>query len=238
MASVNGVPFASVNATSGTIPINNSGSFADSPVSYDSSNALVNSASELNLFIDAGIVGSYKLYNNAQGGFGFVPYDTGLKWGFYNGDPVFSSETFLDCQIINTPAQGGFFGSSLAFKTQKSLLFSTSPFDTTETILEIKPFDFNSGEGGVNIFGGSIAEPLNSSYFNVVGDDGNPPFYKYSNAVAKFQGAMVGVVFPNVPTENRDMMQGEAGMVIYNTTDNKLQVYVDDPIASRWENLN
>jgi hypothetical protein len=237
MPSVNGISFAGFNPSSTFLPIHSqigtSSTYGDSPVSYDSSNALVNSASEFNLFIDSGIVGSYKLYNNAQGGFGFVPSGTGLKWGYYNSSPIFGPETFLDCQIINTPAANGYYGSSLAFRTQKYIVQMATGGDNTQTILSIKPHSFVDGEGGVTIFGGR-ANTFNSSYFNVIGDDTIAPFYKYDNTVAKFMGQMVGVVFPLVPTSNRDMMVTENGMVIFNSTDNKLQVYAN----GAWVNLH
>jgi hypothetical protein len=47
-------------------------------------------------------------------------------------------------------------------------------------------------------------------------------------------GQMSAVVFPNVPTLNRDMMPPENGMVLYNTTDNKLQVWAN----GSWVNLH
>ena len=80
MAIVNGVPFASLNPTSGTIPINNSDSFADSKLSTWGVDNNIRQVQ--NSFIDNTI----GIFVDADG-YGTVPASkNGIEWGIFNLD--------------------------------------------------------------------------------------------------------------------------------------------------------
>lgn len=220
MAIVNGVPFASVNPTSGVMPINSSGSFADSTLSSWTNDNIrqiqpSGTPSTFGIFTDANL---YSTTQNAQ---------DGIQWGIMNMDSgSFGTDTFLDCSIGLRPAAMNLFGSGLAFRGQTNSVFSPPLVNTQVTLFSIDPFNFMTYEGGTTIWGGD-AFSIPGAYLNVIGDRGFPPSYKYDYAIARFDGGMTGVVFPKVDSSSQSMMSAEDGMVLYNTSTNKLQVYAN-----------
>ena len=221
MAIVNGVPFASLNPTSGTIPINNSDSFADSKLSTWGANDNIRQVQDstvdntLGIFVDAD-------------GYGTVPASkNGIEWGIFNLDEgTFGTNTFLDCSIGLTPAPTNLFGSGIVIRTQASVLFSPEIVDTQVDMLSVKPFSFFTNEGGTAVLGGRSLTST-SAYFNVRGDDGYPPPSKNDYACARFDGTMTAIVVPKVDSSRQSMMTPESGMILYNSTTNKFQGYAN-----------
>lgn len=222
----------STNPTDTYYPINDNGSFADGKLredsnatsvfnSYDFTISRIANPSKVNLFSD--------LQNDA----GSVESNQGIQWGYNNANEGWGPGTWIDCSIVNTSTFTGAFGSTLLFKAQKSFEFSPSFVDTQQVALAIKPWNFMSNTGGISIYGGDDTSSENT-YLNVHGDSSFPPFYKSTYSVAKFSGGMSGVVFPNVTTSSQSMMMAENGMVLYNSTTNKLQVYAN----GTWVNLH
>jgi len=217
---------APVNPTNNYIPYNNSGVFADSKLRQDAPTRRIYNSFDLQISRQ-GFPSVLGLYQDANGGFGQVIPGQGIQWGYENGDPVFGPENSMDCSIINLPAPAGFFGSALAIRTQKQTSSVAPGVDNQQVGLTVRPWDFMFSEGGVTVYGGD-ANTWTNSYLNVIGDDGFPPAYKFNNSVVKFAGQSSGVVFPSVPAANQAMMIAENGMVIYNNTTKKLQVYADN----------
>lgn len=225
-------PPTPINPTNTYLPYNNSGVLADSKLRQDQPTRRIYNSFDLQISRQ-GFPSVLGLYQDANGSFGQVIPDQGIKWGYENGDPVFGAVNWVDCSIINLPAPGGYYGSALAIKTQKAISFVSSNVDTQQVAMDFRPWVFMNATGGVTVYGGG-ANTNKDSYLNVIGDDGFPPSYKFSSSVAKFSGLMAGVVFPNVDNTSQSMMIGENGMVVYNTDTNKLQVFAN----GNWENLN
>jgi hypothetical protein len=214
---------ASVNPTNNYIPYNNSGVFADSPLRRFLSGSISRVYNDYDFRISRqGPPSVLGLYSNANGGIGQVASNQGIQWGFENNGSNFQSG--IDFSIVSLAAPTDFYGSTLLIKTQKQISFSPVVGDTQSTAMSIKPWDFMESKGGVTVHGGGASTSTNS-YFNVMGDDGFPPMYKFSNSVAKFAGSSAGVVFPSVDNSSQSMMIAENGMVVYNSDTNKLQVY-------------
>ena len=218
---------AAVNPTSGVMPINDSGSFADSTLSSWTNDNIrqvqpSGTPSTFGIFTDA------DLYN-------IVPNpEDGIQWGITNMDPgSFGTDTFLDCSIgLRTP-MAGFFGSGLAFRGQTSLVSSPSSVNTQVTLFSVDPFNFMTYSGGTTVYGGD-AFSLQGAYFNVIGDSGFPPYYKSDYAVARFDGVMTAVVLPKIDSSSQSMMAAEDGMIVYNATTGKFQGYA----SGTWVNLH
>jgi hypothetical protein len=214
---------APVNPTNNYIPYNNSGVFADSKLRQDATTRRIYNSYDLQISRQ-GFPSVLGLYQDANGGFGQVIPNQGIQWGYENADPMFGPEDYKDCSIINLPAPSGYTGSALAIKTQKFISTVPSFGDTQQIGIDVRPWFFDTATGGVTVYGGG-ANTNKDSYLNVIGDDGFPPSYKFTSSVAKFSGQMTGVVFPNVNNDTQMMIFGENGMVVYNTSINKLQVY-------------
>ena len=65
-------------------------------------------------------------------------------------------------------------------------------------------------------------------------NSGFPPPSRSNYNITKFEWDMGGVVFPNVTTSSKGMIGAENGMVVYDTTLAKLQVYA----AGSWVSLH
>ena len=215
------------NPTTGYLPYNNSGIFADSPLKRDLATTTVYSNYNLNISrtsIEG--VPQLGLYNNANGVYGIVAAGSGIQWGFENASPIFGGESWKDCSIINLPGPAGFYGSAIGIQTQKSYVYVPGSGDTQTVGLTLRPWSFITGTGGVSIYGG-VANAYEDSYLNVIGDDGYPPAYKLGASVAKFTGSMTGIVVPRVTSANQGMMYGENGMILYNLDTNKFQGFAN-----------
>lgn len=225
-------PPTPINPTDTYIPYNDGGVLEDSTLRQDAPTRRIYNSYDFQISRQ-GFPSVLGLYQDADGGFGQVIPDQGIQWGYENANPVFGPQNWLDCSIINLPAPAGAFGSTLAIKTQKSLSFVPANVDTQQVALTARPWSFLTATGGISIYGGN-ATTNEDSYLNVIGDNSSPSFPKFSDSVAKFSGAMSGVVFPNVTAANQAMMLGEPGMVVFNVDTNKLQVFAN----GNWENLN
>jgi hypothetical protein len=215
------------NPTDQYIPYNDNGVFADSPLRRDAATSTVYSNYDLNISrTSAEGIPQLGLYQNADGGFGFVDGGSAIQWGFDNQDPMLGPESAKDCSIKNLPGPAGLFGSGIGIFTQKTLQFVPADIDTQELGLDVRPWSFMNATGGVTVYGGG-ANGFQSSYFNVIGDDGFPPFPKMDFACARFDGQMTAIVVPRVPAANQGMMSGENGMILYNTDTNKFQGYAN-----------
>lgn len=221
-----GLP-APTNPTTQYIPYNNNGVFADSPLRRDAPTRTVYSSYNLDISRTTSQgVPVLGLYTNANGGFGATQPDSAIQWGFENQDPMFGPESWKDCSIANLPPPGGFYGSAIGIKTQKSYVFVPGSGDTQTVGLALRPWSIMTGTGGVSIYGGS-ANAFEDSYLNVIGDDGFPPSYKYGFSVAKFTGNMTGIIIPRVDSGGISMLYGENGMILYNTDTNKFQGFAN-----------
>lgn len=221
-----GLP-APTNPTDTYIPYNDGGVFEDSPLRTDNATNTVFSSYNLDISRTTSQgVPVLGLYTNANGGFGATQPDSAIQWGFENQDPMFGPESWKDCSIANLPPPGGFYGSAIGIKTQKSYVFVPGSGDTQTVGLALRPWSFITSTGGVSIYGGN-ANAFENSYLNVIGDDGFPPSYKMSSASARFDGQMSAIVVPKVPAANQAMMSGENGMILYNTDTNKFQGYAN-----------
>ena len=220
-------PGLSPNPTSSYLPYNNSGIFADSPLRRDPATTTVysNYNHTLSRTSSEGVP-VYGLYANADGGFGFINGGSGIQWGYDNGDPVFGPESWKDCSIQNLPAPVPFFGSGIGIFTQKFFESVPANIDTQEVGLQVRPWSFMNATGGVTVYGG-VANAFQSSYLNVIGDDGFPPLYKVDYSCARFDGQMTAIIVPKVPASNQGMMSAENGMILYNSTTNKFQGYAN-----------
>lgn len=182
------------------------------------SKLLSDGASKINLFADAnnGVIG--------------LETGSGIQLGVNNMNPQFSgTDTFLDCSIVSGVTQSNFFGSSLFIKTQPQIQGVPSTLDTQSTQISIVPGNFITGVYGVGIKTETPDCPL-----TVFSPNGFQQPGQYNNAIARFDWDMGGVVFPKVDSNNQSMMAPEDGMVLYNTTVRKLQVYS----FGSWVNLH
>lgn len=211
---------ASVNSTSGTIPYNNSGVFADSSITNDTTNKrnVSNFNYRINKLTSNG-ASKLDLFTDANGGSTNLIGGTGIQWGVTNFNPGLGVTDFNDCSIVVNTAIAGAFGSPLFFKTQNQATLTPPTTDTQVTKLSIVPGNFITQNGGIGV----QTENPNCAFH--VSQSGTRPSWQNNNAIARFDWNMGGVVFPNVTTSNRGMMTAELGMVIYNSTTNKLQVY-------------
>lgn len=172
--------------------------------------------------------GFLSFYNDLAGQLPFITNYSGVRWGYKNGDPGFPSEA-TDMSIINNYSMAGYFGSIMSFKIQPYVVPSPSFTDTQVDKLNLVPYNFFTGTGGVGI---NTTNPQAS--LHVYENGGLPPYYRNDFRAAKFEWDFGGVVFPNVPEDNRNMIPGEPGMVIFNTTVRKLQVFD----GANWINLH
>ena len=215
------------NPTNEYIPYNDSGVFEDSPLRRDVATTTLYSNYDLNISrTSAEGIPQLGLYQNADGGFGFVYGGSAIQWGYENADPMFGPESFKDCSIQNLPAPVPFFGSGIGIFTQKFFQSVPANIDTQEVGLDVRPWSFMDATGGVTVYGGA-ANTFQLSYFNVIGDDGHPPLYKVDYSCARFDGQMNAIVVPRVRTANQSMMMGENGMILYNTDTHKFQGYAN-----------
>jgi hypothetical protein len=203
------------NPTSGTIPINNSGIFADSKLSTWGDDGNIRQLQ------DSSVNNMFGIFANANG-FNTDPrMSNGIQWGFTNLDSgTYGTDTFFDCSIGLSPASSGYFGSGISIRTQESILLIPSGNQVDR--FSVKPFSF--GIGGTTVFGGNASQS-STAYFNVKGDNGFPPSYKSSYACARFDGKMTSIVLPKVSSGNQSMMAAEDGMILYNGSISKFQGY-------------
>jgi hypothetical protein len=220
----NGVPIGGTNPTSGFMPINNNGVFVDSKfVSYGVQN---NTRQLQPQFIS----NKFGIFTDANNSVAFVTPNSGIEIGVANiNADAFGADFYVDSSIVSGQAQTGFFGNPLYIKTQPQVFSFLSPSDTQVTQISIVPGNFFTGQYGIGIKTEDPNCPL-----TVFNPDGFPAPGHYNHAIARFTWDMGGVVFPNVPESNRGMMMPENGMVIYNTTTNKLQVVSN----GTWVNLH
>jgi hypothetical protein len=211
---------AAVNPTSGKLPYNNAGVFADSAITNDTANK--RNVSNFNYRINrltADGASKLDLFTDANSGSTSVTGGTGIQWGVTNFNPGLGITNFNDCSIVVDTASANAFGSPLYFKTQNQISLAVPSSDTQVTKLSIIPGNFITQIGGIGV----QTESPNCA-FHVL-QSGSRPSWQSNNAIARFEWNMGGVVFPNVTTSNRGMMAPEFGMVIYNSTTNKLQVW-------------
>jgi hypothetical protein len=173
--------------------------------------------------------GFLSFYNDLAGQPPFITNFSGVRWGYKNGDPMSGPVSATDMSIINNPLLAGYFGSIMSFRIQSQLLFTPSNADTQVDKLNLVPYSFMTGTGGVGI---NTTSPQAS--LHVYENGGLPPYYRNDFRAAKFEWDFGGVVFPNVPEDNKNMIPGEPGMVIFNTTVAKLQVFD----GTNWVNLH
>ena len=172
--------------------------------------------------------GFLSFYNDLAGQPPFITNFSGVRWGYKNGDPGFPPVA-TDMSIINNPSLAGYFGSIMSFKIQPYVVPGPSFTDSQVDKLNLVPYNFFTGTGGVGI---NTISPQAS--LHVYENRGFPPPYRSDYRAAKFEWDFGGVVFPNVPEDNKNMIPGEPGMVIFNTTVAKLQVFD----GTNWVNLH
>jgi hypothetical protein len=220
----NGVPIGGTNPTSGFIPINNNGVFVDSKfVSYGVENNTRHLQPQF-------ISNKFGIFTDANNSLALVPPNSGIEIGVTNiNEENFGVDFYVDSSIVSGQTQAGFFGSPMFIKTQPNIFSFLSPSDTQVTQISIVPGNFFTGKNGIGIKTESPDCPL-----TVFNPSGFPAPGQNNYAIARFSWDMGGVVFPNVSESNRNMMMPENGMVIYNTTSNKLQVVSN----GTWVNLH
>ena len=206
---------ADVNPTSGVYPINETGSFVDSKLSvYDSQN-------NTRQIQQPNVINKIGLFTDANNGQSSLTPGSGIELGVANLNPDwFGTDTFSDCSIVSAMGEPGFFGSSLHIKTQPQIQSIPAPFNTQKTQISIVPGNFMNGNFGIGIKTETPNCPI-----TVFSDNGFPQPGHNNYAIARFDWDMGAIVFPKVDSFNQAMMMAEEGMVLYNTTLKKLQVY-------------
>lgn len=94
----------------------------------------------------------------------------------------------------------------------------------------------NQSNGGALAIFASTQRP--SIFTNVILPETPTTFQQQENSIAWFRSNSKGVLFPKLDETQRDaIVTPETGLVIYNTTFNKLQVYTGIGVSG-WSNLN